>query len=650
MSAGLSVPVSSVFGPGGRLGRVLADCEHRPQQEAMAEAVERAFAVEGRLAVEAGTGVGKSLAYLVPAAAWAARQHCRIAVSTYTRILQAQLAGRDVELLRRLLPDTPRVEVAYGQENYLCRLRLSALVSHGLFDTREQAEAADALREWSAVTETGILLDAPVSLPPRLQRRVGRDSAACLRHRCPHYGECSWYRARRTWEAAGILVINHALFFAGSGEAGILPELAAVVFDEAHRLEDAAVRHFGVRLGQSWLSGILDSLSPVSGRGLLRPLGGSQVARALETATINCRAELGEFFSRVSGGNVTEPGRRRLAEPLAGTPAPALDRLGAALTETADELADEDIAAELAGAGRWLAEAATGMRRFEEPDSENSVRWLETGPGGTTLNLAPLSVAGPLAAEVYPRLRAVVLTSATLAVAGSFAFTSERLGLDGFTTLQLDSPFDHRANSLLYVPDRLPLPGEPAYVAEAARQVTAIIRASRGRALVLFTSNEMMRRVHELCDTGGHTALLQGDMPLPRLLAEFREDVHSVLFATQSFWQGVDIPGEALSCLVICRLPFEVPDDPRLTAIGERLRAGGGEPFSAYQLPTAVLRFRQGFGRLIRSRRDRGVVCVLDRRILTRGYGDTFRRSLPAGILLTTELAAVERFFAPAGG
>jgi len=638
---------AGVFGPGGQLARAIPDCELRPQQKAMAEAVEAAFATGGRLAVEAGTGVGKSLAYLVPAAAWSAHAHARVAISTYTRILQSQLISRDVEILRRIIPDLPRIEVAYGQDNYLCHLRLHTRVTHGLFDTREQSEAADALLEWAAVTDTGVLLDAPLNLPPRLQRRVGRDSATCPRHRCPYFGDCCWFRARRAWESAGVIVTNHALFFAGTGEAGILPELAAAVFDEAHRLEDAAVRHFGVQLGQSWLIGILDSLNPATGRGLLHSLRGGHLASALQGETADCRAELGEFFTRVGAGLASESGRSRLDGPLAATPAARLDKLGTALVETAADLADDDLAAEIGGAGRWLSDAAAGMLRFQEPDDDNSVRWLERATSGTTLSLAPLSVAEALASRVYPPLRAVVLTSATLAVAGSFEFARRRLGLDGFTTLLLDSPFDHRANSLLYVPARLPLPTEPTYVGEAARQVDDIVRASRGRALVLFTSYDMMRRVHELCDTAGHTALLQGDMPLPRLLDEFRSDVHSVLFATQSFWQGIDVPGEALSCLVICRLPFEVPDDPRLAAIAERLKREGVKPFSAYQLPTAVLRFRQGFGRLIRSRHDRGVVCVLDRRFVTRSYGDTFRRSLPAGIPLTSDLADIERFLAP---
>ncbi|MFO7676312.1 MAG: ATP-dependent DNA helicase [bacterium] len=648
-SAGLC---HAVFRPGGRLERALPDWEPRPQQLAMARAVEAAFAADGRLAVEAGTGVGKSLAYLVPAADWAARNRCRIAVSTYTRILQNQLITRDVELLRRILPDLPRVEVAYGQENYLCRLRLHTRVSRGLFDTREQARAADGLLEWAAATETGVLLDAPVAIPPRLERRLGRDPAACPRQRCPHFGECFAYRARRAWEAAGILIVNHSLYLAGSGEGGILPELAAVVFDEAHRLEDAAVNHFGVRLSHGWLAGILDNLNPESGRGLLNSLGRSGITSALETETADCRAELAAYFARLTG-EADHPGgattvRRRLDEPVAATPAPRLDRLGTALAEAAADLDDEDLAAELGGAGRRLAEAAADLEKFAEPAAGDSVRWLEGGPADATLNLAPLSVAAPLATEIYPRLRVAVLTSATLTVAGSFDFTARRLGLAGFTTLKLDSPFDHAANSLLYVPERLPLPTEPAYVTNAARHVGDIIRASRGRALVLFTSREMMQKVHDLCDTSGHTALVQGGLPLPRLLDKFRRDIHSVLFATQSFWQGVDIPGESLSCLIICRLPFEVPDDPRLAAITERLRAEGDEPFFAYQLPTAVLRFRQGFGRLIRSRRDRGVVCVLDRRIITRGYGDTFRRSLPPGINITTDLTAVELFFARA--
>jgi ATP-dependent DNA helicase DinG len=263
-----------------------------------------------------------------------------------------------------------------------------------------------------------------------------------------------------------------------------------------------------------------------------------------------------------------------------------------------------------------------------------------------TLLAAPLDVAPLLRGAVYDHYSSTILTSATMTVAGSFSFLSGRLGLDGFETESLDSPFDYQSQSLLYVSDHLPPPTQPGDFNRAAADViTAIVKASMGRALVLFTSYDSMNAVFALMPKTDYNYLLQGDTSPAKLLDDFREDTHSVLFATQSFWQGIDVPGEALSCLIICRLPFEVPDDPRLTAIAEKLRADGISPFTAYQLPTAVLRFRQGFGRLIRTATDRGVVCVLDRRILAGNYSHSFLKSLPKGVRVTTKVADINRFF-----
>ncbi len=637
---------AGVFGPGGRLDETLPGYEYRAEQETMAAEVWRALSGGSRLAIEAGTGVGKSLAYLVPAAHWVQQTHRKIAISTYTRILQSQLVTNDVPLLERVLDDPPAIAVAYGQENYLCRLRLNARISRGLFDTREQARAADRLLDWAEKTGDGILLNLPFTLPPRLRRRLGRDSAACRRHRCPYFGSCFYYRARRTWEHAGILILNHALFFAGSGDSGPLPKINAVVFDEAHRLEDACVRHFGTMVSQGWLAQVLDNLSPPAGHGLLHAVTRNETTlHAIEGEVTECRSRLAGFF-QATAGFLSHPGTRtRLHEPLTGAPGKILGRLGTALVELVDRNDDDDLASELTGAARWLTEAATAFERFAEPDPDNEVQWIEgNATGNLVITAAPLSVAPALQEQVYPACDSVVLTSATLTVAGRFDFMAGRLGLDGFRTCLLDSPFDHGTNSLIYVPEDLPFPPDPDYVPAATRLLERILVASNGRALVLFTSYDMLQTVRDDLSTTGFTVLCQGEEPLPLLLERFRTDTHSVLLATQSFWQGVDVPGDALSCLVIARLPFDVPDDPRLSAIADSLRRDGIQPFSAYQLPTAALRFRQGFGRLIRSRTDRGVVCVLDRRLLTKGYGRTFLQSLPPDIRLTTRLSQVAGF------
>ncbi len=638
---------ASIFGPDGRLSRILPAYEHRPEQEAMAAQVWRALNGPFNLAVEAGTGVGKSLAYLVPVAHRAKETGQRIAVSTYTRLLQTQLVKQDIPLLREVVKDLPDVRVAYGQENYLCRFRLRTRLAQGLFDTRKEADSADDLLNWAETSPDGILLDYPRTLSPRLRRQICRDSAACRRRDCPFFTNCHYFRARRDWEKSGILILNHFLFFAGLGEeTDLLPRIDAVVFDEAHRLEDAAVRHFGTEVSHVRLRQLLDSLSPDRGRGIIRALGWTPgLQQSIEAEVAGCRNELQQFFQETDALLPSGLNRFRLKQPLADVPAVRLDRLGRTLKETAEQADDEGLSLELKGTARWLVQAAEAMSGFATVDTDNEVHWIEKdNRNEITLVSAPLSVAPIMEQNVYPAYSSVVLTSATLTVAGSFEFLSARLGLDDFQTLKLDSPFDYRRNGLLFVADKLPPPGDADFAGKAAALVSDLLRETRGRALVLFTSYQAMEDTRQLVQEDGYTCLCQGELPVAPLLKRFREDTHSVLFATQSFWQGVDVPGDSLSCLIIARLPFEVPDDPRLTAIAEQLRARGIRPFSAHQLPTAVLRFRQGFGRLIRTGSDRGIVCVLDSRILTRSYGPVFLSSLPEGLPLTTELKAVARF------
>ena len=615
----------------------------------MARAVWHSLTEGENLAVEAGTGVGKSLAYLVPAALWSIRTGRRIAVSTYTRLLQSQLIRQDIPLVRRLVPDCPEVAVAYGQENYLCLFRLHSRVSHGLFDTREQATQANQVLDWAEQTKEGVLLEYPHPLPAGLWARVSRESAACRGRRCPHFGRCFYFRARSTWEASSILIVNHALFFAGlATEPELLPKADAVIFDESHRLEEAAVRHFGVQVSQRLLAQTLDSVCPTTGRGVLDRLGYSDSVRASVAEEVRqCRNELERFFSDTAAAVPQPETRARLNRSLDSVPGPTLERLSEALAEVAKDADEEDLAIELIAAARRLRDSAAGLLRFAEQDSADQVRWVEApGSGRTSLISAPLSVDSALAETVYPGFQSVVLTSATMTVTGRFDFLATRLGLRGFHTLLLDSPFDYARAGLFYASPKLPPPGSRAFVPAAAELIGKILAASRGRALVLFTSYDSMNRVAELVPNHGYSFFRQGELTVAQLLERFRADTHSVLFATQSFWQGIDVPGEALSCLMICRLPFEVPDEPRLAAICERMRGDGHEPFVAYQLPSAVLRFRQGFGRLIRSRRDRGVVCVLDQRILSRDYGRAFIDSLPKGLAVTTDVAEVADFLA----
>jgi ATP-dependent DNA helicase DinG len=640
----------SYFLPDGPLSQVLPGYEHRPQQQEMAHRVRLALDTGGRLAVEAGTGVGKSLAYLVPAALWAKANHKRVAVSTYTRLLQTQLVNQDVPLLCRVLDDTVRASVAFGQENYLCRFRLESQMARGLFDTLAEAKAADKLFNWADKTETGVILDYPHALPSGLAQRICRDSGACRREKCPFRKGCFYYHARQAWDHSQILIVNHALLFASlTTEADLLPESEALILDEAHRVEDAAVRHFGNQASEHLLALLLDRLASAHGGGLVQALGPkSDARRSIQTEASSARVEIDQFFRKAEPLIPQGALRTRFREPLdSKTTAAALSRLAKALQEVMSDLDDELLHSEMTGVARKLQQAAMALEGFSVPEPDGSVHWAErNSQGRLSLLAAPLDVAPMLKAAVYDHYQSVILTSATMTVASSFDFLSSRLGLDGFETELLDSPFDYAEQGALYIANHLPPPTEAdAFNRAAAETIAAIIKSSKGRALVLFTSYDSLNAVFNLMPQSGYNYLLQGNTSVAKLLADFRKDTHSVLFATQSFWQGIDVPGEALSCLIIARLPFEVPDDPRLTAIAEKLKADGISPFTVYQLPTAVLRFRQGFGRLIRTAQDRGVVCVLDRRILGKGYGRLFLNSLPKGLPVTTKAADIDRFF-----
>jgi ATP-dependent DNA helicase DinG len=641
------------LGPEGRLSRVMPGYEHRPQQSAMAAEIWRALSNRGRVAIEAGTGVGKSLAYLLPAASWTQQNRKRVVVSTYTRLLQTQLVNQDIPILNRVLGKPVRAAVAFGQDNYVCRFRLEMHVARGLFDTRDEAGAADRLMDWTNRTADGVVLNCPTPVPPGLQRRITRDSAACRGSACPYCKTCFYHTARQTWERSDLLIVNHSLFFAGTtGPADLLPEREAVIFDEAHRIEEVCCRHFGFEVSQSQLAELLDRIAAPGRKGLLYLLPAQSTARrTLESEALLGRSESDALFDKTR--SLLQPGatRRRLHEPLETAAAAAtLDRLSKVLAEIASDVDDELASAELAATGRRLQTTVEALTGFNRLDTDHAVYWAErSGSGRLQLSSAPLNVAPLLRAAVYDNLASTVMTSATLTVASDFDFFRRRLGLDDFATVRLDSPFDYATNSLLYVPNHMPSPNHgDEYARAAAKEIHRILGLTRGRALVLFTSYDMMNAVVALMPAADYAYLCQGDASVAQLLDRFRSDTHSVLFATQSFWQGVDVPGEALSCLIICRLPFEVPDDPRLEAIAERLKAEGLSPFGQYQVPTAVLRFRQGFGRLIRTARDRGVVCVLDRRIITQPYGHLFLDSLPRGLRVTTKPSHIAAFFADA--
>lgn len=633
-----------------RLAERMPGYEDRPEQRELAEAVEQVLETGGVLVAEAGTGIGKSLAYLIPALGRAAAGE-RVVVSTHTLPLQEQLLRKDLPELQAALGTDVPVAILKGRSNYLCPRRWQ--IFRGAAATRDEVRLALKTLIWRSVTESGDrselnLMGAEGALWPR----VSADDETCDARRCARVsGGCYLQRARELAARSGIVIANHALLlYDARMRSALLPEAEHVVVDEAHRLEDVASDVFGYRLEEPRLRRDLDRVarSPLAVAALrdervekaeaLR----AELERAREMAVDTFAALRSLLPSDAPGGEdrlrVTaalrasderwlpiEIAAERLADALSGV-VDAAERLGSGAK--ADE---EDVREELASAAVEVMGARIAIARGIHEPSQDDIVWLavDAADGSTGLYVAPVH-AGPIVRKaLIERYRSVVLTSATLAVAGSLDFALERLGLrDTAATLVLGSSFDHAGRSVLIVPTDVAYPAEPAFAADVAATVEDIARELAGRTLVLFTSHASLRQVAALLEPleeQGIAVLAQGLGGSRRALTERFVRGGAVLLGTQSFWEGVDLPGDLLRCVVIARLPFAVPDDPLVAGRAERY----DDPFREFQVPQAALRLRQGFGRLLRSRTDRGAVVLMDRRILEREYGATFISSLP---------------------
>ena len=633
--------MDDLFGRGGRLAAVLPGFEHRAEQAALARAIEAALANDEHLLAEAGTGTGKSLAYLVPALL----SGKRVVVATATKALQGQLLENDVPAAAAAIGRSVECVLLKGRENYLCRRSLDGLGLLGssagaLFRTSEDAEQFDALHDWIETTETGDRAELPFEPTTFLWSELAVGADRCLGRRCPARAVCFSETARGRAARAELLIVNHALYLADvavratSPEAAFLPEHDAVVFDEAHRLEDAAAAWFGGRVSLPALRRLGRDVERWA-----RERGERPPARGL--------AEVDRLGQAVIGPLETGPGRRRIEPADVERVLAAALALGAALGGLAEALA---------GGGEEGDALARRARRLAADldacldDAGELVAWSEPG----ALAWAPVDVARPLRELLWESGVVSVLVSATLGLpAGGegeesvdFRFVRRQLGLDGARELAVGSPFDYAEQALAYLPRTLPEPRTPGYYDRVAEEVVELARLSRGRALVLTTSYRSLDALAErIAEALPYPVLRQGAAPRERLLEEFRRDVESVLVATQTFWQGIDVPGEALSLLVIEKLPFAPPDDPLVQARCERIAADGGDWFGEYALPRAILQLRQGFGRLIRTRADRGVVALLDPRVRTRAYGRHFLAALPP-CPVVADRAAVADFFA----
>jgi ATP-dependent DNA helicase DinG len=618
--------VDQIFGPGGRLEAVLPGYEPRPEQAALAAAVDSALAMDEHLLAEAGTGTGKSLAYLIPAL----ESGRRVVVSTATKALQEQLLTKDVPVAAAALGREVRVAVLKGRQNYLCRNGLHGfeLLGGQLFPRAEHAAAFEAMRGWIDTTETGDRAELDVEPPDAVWSEIAVGSDRCLGRFCAFQGTCFSESARERASHAELVIANHALYFADLGlrsrtdSPAVLPEHDAVIFDEAHRLEESAA---------TWLGGRISG--PVIHR-LLR-----DVDRACREASVPVPARaldrVDAAGARLLAAVAPATGRRRLrevpAEP-AETLAVRLGELAAALTGKKDE-----VDAVAARALRLAADVDACL----EPDDGNRVVWAEPD----LLAWAPVDVGGALSELLWGAGPTAILVSATLTAGGEFGFVRDRLGLAEAHELAVGSPYDFREQALLYLPQHLPDPRAADALERAVEEVAALCRVSAGRALVLTSSYRALEAlaagVRRLVP---YEVLVQGEAPRERLLERFRDEVDSVLVATSTFWQGIDVPGESLSLLVIDKLPFAAPGDPLVEARCERIASLGGDWFREYTLPAAVLQLRQGFGRLIRSHSDRGVIAILDPRLRSSAYGRAFLDSLPA-CPVTSERGAVAAFF-----
>ncbi len=623
-----SMNALKVFGTTGLISRAMREAyEHRPQQTAMAEAVERALDEKTHLIVEAGTGVGKSLAYLAPLIHWVRQEGCRAVVATYTKALQQQLVDKDLPFLRKVLGDF-RFSLCVGGENYLCLRRFDHLRMGDLYEQSE-LEGLNRLFAWSTRTRTGLKSELEFEPAASLWAKACRQADLCFGKECGFFRDCYYQKARASDQQAQILVANHHLFFADMATGGnILPCYKAVVFDEAHQLEDVATDHLGVEVTNYSVRYLLDSLlSYRTRKGLLTRLTAQDSeVQHLRGMVDGLRVVADNFFFNLHPLLREEPSLRIkttniVPDILSG---PLLEMSDALLNLTAETQEEEFEIKAFAGRAQTLA---TAVRINLTHSAEGLVYWAERENTRYRLVASPIDIAESLREQLFEKTDTVVLTSATLSAGGTFTYIKDRLGLDAPQELRLDSPFDFENQALLYIAPGLADQQEEGFQEKFETELTSVLSITKGRTLVLFTSYGQLRKSADASrkKLPGLGFLCQGEMPAYRLIEQFKQASNTVLMGTASFWQGIDIPGDSLQCVVIAKLPFAVPDEPIVEARMERLK----NPFFEYQVPQATLLFRQGFGRLIRTKNDWGAVVVLDSRIMTKNYGKWFLKSIP---------------------
>ena len=686
--------------PEGKVAEIMGDnYELRDEQLEMLESVTSSFNENLVSLIEAGTGTGKTLSYLIPAVNWALKNEERVVISTNTINLQEQLIDKDIPLLYDAFDDDFNYSLVKGMRNYLCLLRTET-IQEGLFEMADDDEVGsiDDILKWAKVTEDGSLSDLNFTPPESVWEKVSAESDSCLRARCPYYSRCFFYKSRREIASSQLLIVNHHLLFSDlaiksaseSSDAGILPPFKRVIFDEAHHLNDAATSHFGMRATKFGILRVLRRLKRKGkggqGKGLIYYTASlatklvkiyrkgvvndllRKVEDLLSTKVDTLEQYVDDAFDALyilclSMNQERENGKEeinlRITDDILQMEGwenidkkfsilrIRLKELHEEIKAITDILIDYEVESDIAklivefkGVSNKLDYYSDVISTFLSAEDDGFVRWVEgrIGRGGilSGLGLSPLDVSPTLKERLYSKCDTIVMTSATMAVNKNFGFLKSALGLEDeqrVDELILPSPFDYEEQLLLTIPDDIPEPGNVGYAEAISELIRDAVKASNGNALILFTSYTLLetvyRKIHEELEDEGILTLKQGAFPRARLLDKFRIEDNSVLFATDSFWEGVDVPGDALKLVIITRLPFRVPTEPIIEARVEYMENQGLNSFMDYSVPVAVLKFKQGFGRLIRTRTDKGAVLVLDKRLISKFYGKFFLNSLP---------------------